>query len=233
MTAAPADDEDWDDLLPDDLAPPKPVSKGLAKPVVRSPAQKAAMEKRAAEQVIDATARNEAQRLAQIVNLTIAGYSLAEIGLQIGATAAEVDRMINADSARYVRNQPALRIFVRNWVSKHFAEMIEVDYKIATDPKHPEILDYQDRVNRMLVNMAKLHGAEAPTQSEVKVDAAPEAVEKMVAALAAGRNKGYDEDVFDIIDADVVEDAVTQTEAALEVSGNAVEQPQEGDDLDF
>ena len=57
------------------------------------------------------------------------------------------------------------------------------------------------------------------------VDAAPEAVEKLVSALAAGQGLGYDMDIFDgeVIDSEAVHDAVDQAHAALEASGAAVE----------
>lgn len=200
---------------------PTAPKKGKAVALTRTPAQQRAIDKRAEEQQLAAAAKANAVQLAQIVNLHIAGFSLAEIGAQIGATADEVDRMIQSDAARYVRNQPALRTYVRNWISSKYMTMIEANWDIAKDKNHVARLENQDRVDRFLRSMAKLHGADAPVQSEVKVDAAPEAVERLVNALAGAQGLGYDEDIFD---ADVVEDAVSQSADAVEVSGNAVEE---------
>ena len=91
------------------------------------------------------------------------------------------------------------------------------------------MLEHQDRALRILDKMAKLHGAEAPVQSEVKVESAPEAVEKLVSALAAQQGLGYDVGVFDVVDAEVVEDAVSQSADALGVAGDEVE-VSDGDD---
>lgn len=82
---------------------------------------------------------------------------------------------------------------------------------------------------RVLKEMGRLHGAEAPTQSEVKIEAAPEAVEKVVAALAAGSGLGYDMNIFDTVPGTVVHEAVEQSAAALEVSRNSVEEDQDDD----
>lgn len=209
--------------------------------------EKAAIEKAEAAE-LDA-APPAAARLAQVVNLHIAGYSLADIGKAIGASADEVDRMLSADAARYVRSQPALRTYVRNWISERYTMLLESDWEWATaaapKPGDPTALDehgrpkpfdydtklaHQDRVLRVLDSMRKLHGADAPTQTEVKVEAAPEAVEKLVNSLAAASGLGYDDTIFDV---EVVEDAVEAAHTATEVSGNAVEQPQEGDDDGF
>lgn len=97
----------------------------------------------------------------------------------------------------YVRNTPQLRVFVRNWVSKQFTDLLEADMPAATDPLHPQKLENQDRAIRILERIARLHGADAPTQSEVTVDAAPETVDKMVAALSALSGKAYSTDIFD------------------------------------
>jgi multidrug efflux pump subunit AcrA (membrane-fusion protein) len=226
-------DEELADLLPDHLSAPEPKGKAVA--LVRTPSQQARLAKKQAERAAEAdlaqaqsAAQATAARLAQIVNLHIAGYSLAQIGASIGASADEVDRLLQNDAARYIRNQPALRTYIRNWVSERYMKMIEADYPMATDPTHRDKLENQDRVMRMLDRMAKLHGAEAPTQTEVKVEAAPEAVEKLVNALAAGQGLGYNMDIFDVPESDIHE-AVEQTHDAVVVSGNAVEQPQEGD----
>jgi hypothetical protein len=165
-----------------------------------------------------------AQRLAQIVNLHIGGMSLAEIGAEIGATADEVDRMIATDAQRYVRSEPMLRKYVRNWVSDRYAKMIEVDMPFATDPNKADMLEHQDRAVKLLDKMAKLHGAEAPAQSEVKVEQAPEAIDRIVAALAAQNGLGgYDADVFDLDDDDVTE-VVEEAQTALAVSGNEIDE---------
>lgn len=230
MSEAFADEDD----LPDDLLP----AKHKAIPLKRTAKQQAADVRARAKAEADRdlavqadAAKASAARLAQIVNLHIAGFSLEAIGAEIGATAAEVDRMITSDAARYVRNQPALRTYVRNWISAKYMTMIEADWDAASDPTHKEKLENQDRVMRMLDKMSRLHGADAPTQTEITVDAAPETVEKMVAALAAGRGLSYSTDIFDTVPGTVVHDAAIQSASALEVSGNAVEdeQPEDGD----
>lgn len=234
MTADPLyEDAEMADLLPDDLMP-APTSKGAAIPVKRTAKQQKLAERRAeiAREEADLRAAQDAKkaaaaRLAQIVNLHIAGYSLAEIGASIGMTEDEVDRMLMNDVQRYVKTQPALRTYVRNWISERYAKMIEADYDIAVDKNHSEKLENQDRVMRMLDKMGKLHGADAPVQSEVKIDHAPEAVERLVAALAAQQGVGYDENVFDV---EIVEDVVEESHKALEAASHAVE---EGPDEDL
>lgn len=201
-------------------------SKGNAVPLRRTKKQKAAEAKRRKKTEL----QEKNARLAQVVNLHIAGFSLAQIGEAIGATADEVDRMLAQDAARYVRNQPALRTYVRNWISERYMKMIEADWDQATDKHHPHKLEHQDRVDRFLKSMAKLHGADAPAQTEVKIEAAPEAVESLVNALAAGQGLGYDDSIFDVVDAEVISDAVEQTHEATEVSGNAVEEAQPDDE---
>lgn len=206
------------------------AKKGV-KALERTRAQVEAAEKAAAAQAEKKAIKDANKMLAQIVNLHIAGYSLAEIGLAIGATPAEVESMLNEQTARYVRSQPALRTFVRNYLSSRLTDMLAVDMPIATDKKHPKVFDAQDRAIRLIDRMAKLHGADAPVQSEVKVDAKPEAVERLVAALAAGKGLAYDTDVFDdddIVDADWTE-VSADAEEAVRVSGNAVE-VSDGDD---
>lgn len=216
------------------------VPKGGAVPVRRSPAQIKAAEARAVRQAEEDSLRAAADakkaaaaRLAQIVNLHIAGYSLAEIGTSIGATEAEVDRMLSADTARYVKSQPALRTYVRNYISGKYTELLETVWDRATDDQHVENLEAQDRALRILDRMGRLHGAEAPVQSEVKVESAPEAVEELVKRLASAQGLGYNMNVFDTVSGTVVhsdiERAVEQSARALEVSGNAVEES-DGDD---
>jgi hypothetical protein len=213
----------------------RPKPKALA----RTPAQAAAAAKRAEDQrkandLAEAKkkADQKAQMLAQIVNLQIGGYSLEQIGAAIGATADEVDRMINEETARYVRNQPSLRRWVRDYVSGKYKEIIDTDWKIATDAKHPEHLDHQNVAIKALERLARLHGAEAPTQSEVKVEATPETIDAVVARLAASQGQGYDADVFDVevLDEQQVHESATQALAQIESSAHEVEQPQEGDD---
>lgn len=191
-----------------------------------------------------AASRASAARLAQIVNLHIAGYSLEEIGAAIGADPDEVDRMLARDAARYVRNQPQLRVFVRNFVSGRYSELLDSVWTQATgkdDSGNPLLdprtnlpagasLEHQDRAIRILDSMRKLHGADAPTQSEVKVEAAPEAVEALVAALSAQQGLDYDASVFDVVDAEVVHDAVEQTAEALADSSAAVGEDNEDDE---
>jgi hypothetical protein len=231
--AAPIEGDDFDDLLPDDLLPDDLLPddlrpKGAAQPVVRTAKQQRAVAKRAAEQVAKQALEDNAKRLAQIVNLHIGGFSLTQIGAAIGASADEVDRLLSQDTARYVRSQPALRTYVRNWVSERYLRMIEADWDRATDPTASDKLEHQDRVARMLKDMAKLHGAEAPVQAEVKVDAAPESVERLVRALAAGQGLAYDDDVFDV-PAEDIHEAVLVSEENTTVSGNQLEQRQDGE----
>lgn len=179
-------------------------------------------------------AQEQAAQLAQIVNLHIAGYSLAQIGASIGATADEVDRLLTTETARYVRSQPALRTYVRNWASEKYTQLLDAVWAEATDRNHPEKLENQDRAVKIIDRMVKLHGAEAPVQSEIKVEAAPEAVEKLVSALAAGQGLDYDLSVFDgdVVDAEVISDAVDEAHQALEAAGIAADQPQEGESDD-
>ncbi len=230
-------EQEWedDDLLPDNLLP---APKGKAAPVVRTKKQQAAAQKatEAAEEarvlaLAQTAAQAQAARLAQIVNLHIAGYSLADIGAQIGATEAEVDRMLANETARYVRNQPALRTYVRNYISGKYAGMLEAVYDQATDKNHGSQLEYFDRAQRVLAQMGRLHGAEAPTQTEVKVESAPEAVDALVKRIAAAQGSGYDVDIFDV-DEDDIHEAVVLGEEAVVVSGNELEQAQPGESDD-
>lgn len=232
MSAAEFEDED---LLPDEVPAPKPKKGGV--PMVRSKKQIAAAAKaaeRAKAERLAAEAKNaaddHAKRLAQIVNLHIGGYTLAQIGAAIGATEAEVDRMINAETARYVKNQPALRTFVRNFLSEKYLGLLDATFDQAKDKTHPKQLEYVDRVNKVLAQMGRLHGAEAPTQAEVKVESAPEAVEAVVRAIAAASGRGYDTDIFDL-DEDDIHEAQVQASDATVVSGNAVEESDGHDEL--
>lgn len=202
-----------------------PASKPGALPVKRKQPTTAAA-KKAQQKSLD---QARAQRLAQVVNLHIAGFSLTQIGSAIGASADEVDQMLASDAARYVRSQPALRTYVRNWISERYTKMLDADWEQATDAQHPHKLEHQDRVLRILDSMRKLHGADAPTQTEVKVEAAPEAVEKLVSALASQQGLGYDDSVFDVVDAELVHEAAEASPGVTQVSGNDADQPQEGD----
>ena len=218
-------------------ATPRPQSKAKGAPVV-IPAKShtksllpGSAEHAAATGLPATVAQINAARLAQVVNLHIAGYSLAEIGASIGASGDEVDRMLQQDAARYVRTQPALRTYVRNWVSERYTQLLDAVWEDATDKNSRAKLESQDRALRILDKMAKLHGAEAPTQSEITVEAAPEAVEKLVEALAKAQGLGYDMNVFDgeVLDAEVVHTATIESAERTVVSGNAVEQPQPED----
>lgn len=212
----------------------------MAKKKGAKPAVVMTAEQREAREVARQEAKAEAQRqalekahavqLAQVVNLHLAGYSLAEIGLSIGATEREVDRMLTRDTARYIKNQPSLRTFVRNYISGQYLELLGPVMPKAKNPNDPLFLESQDRALRTLDRLAKLHGAEAPVQKEVTIEAAPEAVEKLVQALADRSGLGYDADIFDAEFEEDVADAVEQQHAALEAASAEVERPSEGDD---
>lgn len=205
---------------------PKIPANAALTPAQRA-ANKAAKTRADKKAQADALAKAEAQRLAQIVNLMIGGYSLADIAAAAGSTIAEIDALIQKDAARYVRSQPALRVYVRNWISQHYTQLLSAVWDEATDKSHPKKLENQDRAVRILERMERLHGAAAPVQAEVKIEAAPEAVEKMVEALAASHGLGYDVNVFDtvedVVDAELVHEAVDQSNRALEKAGRAVE----------
>jgi len=224
MSAAPAE-------------PPHVGGKGRAIPVKRTKKQKEAVEKRelgaaaaeAAEKAQTEAMANAAM-LAQIVNLVIAGYSYETIGAQIGMTADEVETMILDKSARYVRTQPALRTFVRNYVSGKYTELLDAVWTEATDRNHKEKLENSAQALRILKEMTNLHGAAAPTQAEVKVEQSNDAVEALVRALAAQQGKAYDDSIFDIVPGKVVHDAVDDSATRLAISASAVEDPQPGDE---
>ena len=220
MTAdEPVDMGEMDGMdLPDDFPIARPGKPKPGKGVTRKSVEREA--KRSLE-------HRNAVRLAQISNLLIAGMSLTEIGQKIGASPEEVDRLLNQDMTRYVRNQPALRVFVRNYLSEKYTKLLDADWDIAVDKNHVAKLENQDRVLRILKEMGRLHGAEAPVQSEVKVEAAPEAVESLVKALSAQQGVDYDESIFDVVDAEVVHEAVSEAEGALL---DATEQVGEGED---
>lgn len=196
-----------------------------------TPQQKAAATRAKNKAERDAINRAESKKLAQIVNLHLAGYSLSDIGDAIGSTSEEVEAMLTKDTAKYVRTQPALRAYVRNFVSGKYTKLLEANWDEATDPNAPRQLEAQDRSIKILERMAKLHGAEMPVQSEVKLDAAPEAVDKLINALASGQGYGYDDSVFDVVDAEIVHDAVTES-AQAEASSAAEIDGAAGDDDD-
>jgi hypothetical protein len=217
--------------------PKTPVKKPLPKrPAKKRPATKNTVlpgSAEAGEFNLPATPEQvSAARLAQMVNLHIGGFSLDQIGQAIGCSAAEVDRMLSQDVGRYVKSQPALRVYVRNFISEKYLGLLDSVYPQATDKTNKQQLEYQDRALRTLAQMAKLHGAEMPTQSEVKVDAAPEMVEAMVEVLSRQKGQGYDDSIFDVIDAEVVTDAHDQAVDALEEASLNVPVPTE-DDEDF
>jgi hypothetical protein len=169
--------------------------------------------------------KDDAKRLAQVVNLHIAGFSLADIGAAIGSSAADVDRMLTNDTARYVRSQPALRTYVRNYISGKYAKLLDAVWDTASDPAAPmdAKLAHQDRAVRILERMAKLHGADAPTQTEVTVDVVPENVDKMVRLLSAAQGLGYDSSIFDdVVEGEIVDEMVEESQLALERSAEAV-----------
>lgn len=214
------------------------TAKRNAIPLKRSEKQKRKAAEKAAERAKEielaqaaTAAQNQAARLAQIVNLVIAGHSLSSIAASIGATEAEVERMLTQETSAYVRNQPALRVFVRNYLSNKYSTLLDAVWDDATDKTSKVRFEAQDRSLRILKEMGRLHGADAPTQTEIKVEATPESVEKIVKALAAGEGLDYDDSIFDTVPGTVVHSAVDDTAAALDVSGNAVEESDGHDDF--
>lgn len=179
-----------------------------------TPAQKAART-RAEKQALD---KADAQRLAQIVNLIIAGHDIADIAAASGATPDEIERMLLNDMARFVRTQPALRRYVRNFISAKYTLLLNAVYDEATDKGNAKQLEYFDRAVKVLQQMERLHGAAAPQQSEVKIESAPEAVERLVEVLSTQQGLAYNTDIFDVVDAELVEDANEQANDALEAS---------------
>ena len=206
----------------------------MNRPPIKRSAKQIAVELGAAQEAAAGAALSktqaEAAQLAQLANLLIAGYSLTSIGASIGATADEVDRMLNADMSRYVRNQPALRVFVRNYISSKYTDLLEAVWTEATDQHHSEKLEHQDRALRILKEMDKLHGSSAPTQTEVKIDAAPEAVDQIVARIAAAQGLGYDTNIFDVVPGTVVVTAAAQALEAVGLASDAVGDSAEADE---
>lgn len=227
MSTAPDDFDDLPDEL-DDLLDDVPAGgKGRAIPLQRPAAVQAAQTKA----VELANAKSDAQRLAQVVNLMIAGHSLSDIGAQIGASEAELDRMLNEDMTRYVRNQPALRTYVRNYLSAKYTGLLDAVWDDATNKTSKVRFEAQDRAVRVLKRLEDLHGAAAPVQTEIKIEATPESVEKVIKALAAGEGLGYDEGIFDTVPGTVVQQASDDATNELAVSGNAVEESDGDDEL--
>lgn len=219
-------------------------SKGDAKPLQRTEKQTKAAIARQAREAAEADLRAvhdrktaEAAQLAQIVNLYIGGYSFLDIGLAIGATENEVENILASQTQMFVRNQATLRTFVRNYVSGKYTKLLDAVWDEATNKTHPEKLENQDRAIKILDRMAKLHGAAAPTQTEVKVETAPEDVDRLVQAISKAQGLGYDVDVFDVVETEVGSDgvhrAVGSSLAALEASSLAVEQVQPEDGEGF
>lgn len=195
---------------------------------------------KSAEQAKKAAARREAQhlreaetaaaqQLAQIVNLTISGHSFAAIGEKIGKSGDEVEAMLVQKAGAYIRTQPALRAFARNWIGEKYTGLLDAVYTEATTAGHEQKLEHQDRAIKILKEMARLYGADAPTQSEVRVESTPEAVEKLVARLSQAQGVGYNTDIFDAEFEEVVDEAKEQTALALDSASHEVERPQEGD----
>lgn len=154
-------------------------------------------------------------RVAQMANLHMAGMSLEEIGNALGATVEEVEQMLNSDMNRVIRNQPQLRQWARKWLSGKYTQLLDVNWKDATDVESKVRFEAQDRALRTLDSLRKLHGADAPTQTEVVVDAAPEAIDAIVNALAKQEGLAYqDPTVFDVIDVEQVHEAAEQTAVA-------------------
>jgi hypothetical protein len=225
MTSAPDDfdddglPDDLDDLLDDVPSQAQSTKKGRAIPLRRPPEVVAAQEK--AVELDDA--KDGAQRLAQVVNLMIAGHSLADIGASTGMSEAEMDRMLNADMTRYVRNQPALRTYVRNYLSSKYTSLLDAVWDDATNKTSKVRFEAQDRAVRVLKRLEDLHGAAAPTQTEIKIETTPESVEAVIKALAAGQGLDYDDGIFDTVPGTVVHSAAADATNQLAVSGNAVE----------
>lgn len=217
------------------MTKPAGNKKGKAQPLVRSAKQAAAAKKAAEAKEADDLRQVDkaaAQQLAQIVNLRIGGHSYASIGAAIGKSADEVEQMVTNSAGAYVRTQPALRVFVRNFISEKYSGMLDATYPQAVDTTRPDQLDYVSSVQKTLKDMAALHGANAPLQSEVTVEASDETVEALVASLAKTRGLSYDYDVFDADDVDEVMDDIHEADVLeLEASTAAVEESTDDDEL--
>lgn len=196
------------------------TEKARAIPLKRTPKQEKALlgaEETAATEKAQTAAQAAAMRTAQIANLLIAGHSIESVAASLGSTPEEVERMLTADSARYIRTQPALRSWVRQYISGKYTTLLGAVWDQAVDVNHRDQLAYQDRARPLLDRLAKLHGADAPTQAEVKIDHTPESVQSIVNKIAASQGLGYDIDIFDdddVVEADVVQDSLAAIEAA-------------------
>lgn len=198
------------------------TAKPRAVPLVRTTKQVEVSEKAAEAARVKAEAdaaelavRQASMRTAQIANLLIGGHTFESIGAATGASAKEVEDMLNADSTRYIRSQPALRQWVRRWASGKYSELLGSVWDQAVNPNHREQLAYQDRARPLVERITKLHGAEAPTQAEVKIEQAPESVQRIVDAIAASQGMGYDVDIFDT--PDVVDGVLVDETHAAEI----------------
>lgn len=213
------------------MTAPTGNNKGKAQALKRTARQQAVTKKAAAAQAAQDLREEDkaaAQQLAQMVNLVIAGHSLAAIGASIGKSADEVEQMLVRESGRYIRTQPALRAYARSLISEKTAGLLEATYDQAIDTKRPDQLDYVASVQKTLRDLARLHGADAPTQTEVTVGASDETVEALVATLAQGKGLAYNDDVFDL-DPDDVEEIVEASHREVEAAHDAVEDS-DGDD---
>lgn len=218
----------------------KPISERFAaKSTELTPAQKAARTRAANKAEKDRLAKLDQQRLAQMVNLHIGGYSLDEIAHGLGMTVDEVTQSLERDTAKYIKSQPALRIYARNFISSKYMDLLEAIWDDATDKSPQKMsaagfdkrLASQDRAIKILSELTKLHGAAAPVQTEVKVESSSEAVDALMHALTAKDGLDYDLDVFDIVDAEVVHDSAVVSGNELEAASRAVEDYDEDEDL--
>lgn len=203
--------------------------KGKAQALKRTARQQAVTKKAAAAQAaqdLREADKAAAQQLAQMVNLVISGHSYASIGAAIGKSADEVEEMLVRESGRYIRTQPALRAYARTLISEKTAGLLEATYPQAVDTSRRDQLDYVSSVQKTLRDLARLHGADAPTQAEVTVAASDETVEALVTRLAQNQGLAYNDDVFDLDDDDVhevVDGIVEHSHAALEAAEAALD----------
>lgn len=208
------------------------MSKGAKLPAIKqelTPAQKAARTR--AEN--NALEKAKSERLAQIVNLLIGGYSIERVAAEVGMTADELERMITSDTARFVRTQPALRQYVRKWISAKYTELLDAVWDEATDKNHKEKLEHQDRALKILREMDRLHGAAAPAQSEVKIESEPEAITKVIEKISQMQGLNYDTSVFDVVEAEVVHEAVEEAHEALTEAEHVVDADDPEDESDL
>jgi hypothetical protein len=74
------------------------------------------------------------------------------------------------------------------------------------DPKNPNQLPYSARTLAIIDRLAKLDGADAPTQ--IQVSASDQLIEEMVMALSPTAQSDLEQVEYDITQADEIEDAV-------------------------